>query len=51
MGKIQKTLYFEIKDIEKWENFCLKQFKTKRVLSKILSEAIEEYIVNFNLKK
>lgn len=45
--KINKNLYFEVQDINKWEDFCEKNFKTKRVLSKIMTEAMEQYIENF----
>ena len=45
---IKKTLYFKEEDVNKWENFCLEKFKTKRVLSKIVTEAMEDYIYNFN---
>lgn len=41
-----KTLYFEDTDVEKWEAFCETKFKTKKVLSKIIAEAMEQYIEN-----
>jgi len=46
--KIDKNLYFEESDVRRWELFCEKNFKSKRVLSKIITEAMEEYIENFN---
>lgn len=45
---IKKTLYLNKEDVLKWEEFCMKNFKTKRVLSKVITEAMEEYIENFN---
>jgi hypothetical protein len=45
--RIKKTLYLVKDDVDRWEKFCLFHFKTKRVLSKIMSEAMEEYIENF----
>jgi len=47
--KIKKTLFLDENDVDKWEKFCEKNFKTKRVLSKIVTEAMEEYIKNFDL--
>lgn len=44
---IDKHLYLQKKDVEKWERFCEDKFKTKRVLSKIVTEAMEEYIKNY----
>jgi hypothetical protein len=41
------NMYFEKEDVERWEAFCEHYFKSKRVLSKVLSEAMEEYIKNF----
>ena len=41
------NLYFEEDDVKRWEEFCKHHFKTKRVLSKIMSEAMEQYIENF----
>jgi len=45
--KVKKTLSLEEQDVIKWEEFCLKNFKTKRVLSKVITEAMEEYIKNY----
>jgi hypothetical protein len=45
-----KNLWLDDKDVERWEKFCLYHFKTKRVLSKIISEAMEQYIENFDRK-
>ena len=45
--KIKKTLYLNQEDVNRWEKFCLFHFKTKKVLSKVISEAMEEYIENF----
>lgn len=44
---IKKTLYLKKEDVLKWEKFCEKNFKSKRVLSKVLTEAMEDYIENF----
>lgn len=45
--KVPKNLYFFPKDIKKWEKFCLDNFGSERVLSKIVTEAMDEYIENF----
>lgn len=45
---IKKTLYLSKNDVINWEEFCKKNFKTKRVLSKVITEAMEEYIENFD---
>jgi hypothetical protein len=45
--KINKTLSFEKVDVKTWEDFFLENFRTKRVLSIIISEEMEEYIKNF----
>ena len=45
--KIDKHLYLEDSDVERWEKFCEYNFKSRRVLSKIVTEAMEEYIINF----
>ena len=47
MVKIGKNLFFEVEDVNFWEEFCEKNFKTKRVLSKVIKEAMDEYIENF----
>ena len=44
-------LYFEEEDYERWQKFCEHYFKSKKVLSKIVTESMEEYIVNFENKK
>ena len=41
------NMFFKEEDYKKWEQFCEKNFKTKRVLSKIMTEAMEEYIENY----
>ena len=45
--KENKTLYLEKTDIEKWEEFCKKHFKTEKVLSKIVTEAMAQYMENY----
>jgi len=45
-----KHLYLKPSDVNRWEKFCLHNFKTKRVLSKVMSEAMEEFIENFEKK-
>lgn len=40
-------LYLDQDDVLRWEEFCEYYFKSKRVLSKIVSEAMEEYIENY----
>lgn len=45
--KKNKTLSLEEKDIKRWEKFCETNFRTKRVLSKIMTEAMEQYIKNY----
>lgn len=45
MGR--KNMYFSQDNIDKWEKFCKDNFKTKRVLSKVMTEAMDQYIVNF----
>lgn len=44
-------LYFEEEDYERWQKFCQFNFKSKKVLSKIMTEAMEEYIINFEKLK
>ena len=43
----RKNLRFEPKKLEEWDEFLLKNFKTKRVLSKVMTEAMDQYIKNF----
>jgi len=45
--KIKKTLYLEEQEVVNWEQFCKDNFKTKRVLSQVMTEAMEQYIENF----
>lgn len=46
MTKKPKTLFLDDKDTEEFEKYCLKKFKTKRVLSKIITEAMFDYMEN-----
>ena len=50
MVKVPKNMYFEREDVERWEAFCEHNFKTKKVLSKVMSESMEQYIENFEIK-
>ncbi len=45
--KVPKTIYLEKSDLKAWELFCEEKFKTKHVLSKIITEAMEEYLENY----
>ena len=45
--KVPKNLYFEDSDVNDWEKFCEDKFKSKRVLSKIMTEAMAQYIENY----
>ena len=47
IAMIPKTLYFQEEKVIDWEQFCKDNFKTKRVLSKIVTEAMDQYIKNF----
>ena len=45
MGR--KNMYFSKENILKWEKFCEDNFRSKRVLSKIMTEAMDEFIKNY----
>ncbi len=47
MGEENKTPYIDEDYHEAWVKFCVANFKTKKVLSKIITEAMELYMVNF----
>lgn len=51
MTKINKNLYLDSKKIKEWESFCEINFKTTRILSKIITEAMDMYIQEYNKKK
>lgn len=43
----RKNLRFEPEKLVEWDAFLEENFKTKRVLSKIMTEAMDQYIKNF----
>ena len=42
----RKNMYFKPEDVDKWEKYCEQKFKSKRVMSKVMTEAMEEFIQN-----
>ena len=45
MGR--KNMYFSVDKITEWEKFCKDKFNSERVLSKVMTEAMDQYIENF----
>ena len=43
----RKHMRFLIEDLKEWDKFCEKNFKSRRVLAKVIKEAMEQYIKNF----
>lgn len=46
MVKVPKNLFIEKEDLYFFEEYCEKKYNSKRVLSKVMSEAMYEFIKN-----